>query len=127
VLGTFIANLVGHGSEVLSVAFDSSNLLASGAKENVIRLWNSTNFTEGFSVRTLIGHESWVMSVAFGQDGILASGSTDSTVKIWDTTAGYAVQTIQPSLGFPLCLAFDGVGEVLASGVYNGLELWKKT
>ena len=75
-----LRTLNGHGSSVLSVAFDSNNILASGSSDRTIKLWNKNT---GHLLRTLIGHGSSVSSVAFDNNDILASGSLDWTIKLW--------------------------------------------
>ncbi len=48
-------------SWVLSVSFDSNDILASGSGDSTIKLWNKNT---GGLLRTLSGHGSWVRSVA---------------------------------------------------------------
>ena len=74
-----LRTLSGHGSSVLSVAFDSNDILASGSSDSTIKLWNKNT---GGLLRTL-SHGSYVRSVAFDSNDILASGSSDSTIKLW--------------------------------------------
>ena len=51
---TKIATLTGHSWWVNSVAFTSSgNILASGSRDNTIKLWNVESKTE---IATLTGH-----------------------------------------------------------------------
>ena len=73
--------LNGHGSYVLSVAFDSNNILASGSYDSTIKLWNKNT---GDLLRTLSGHGSWVESVAFDSNNIVAIGTWDRFFKIRD-------------------------------------------
>ena len=71
--------LYGHRNSVSSVAFDTSNMLASGSYDTTIKLWNKSN---GALLRTLTGHASSVWSVAFDTTNILASGSYDKSIKL---------------------------------------------
>ena len=76
--GQEIDLLIGHTASVRSVAFSpDGRTLASGSKDNTIRLWDMQTRTLR---KTLIGHTGAVSSVAFSADGkVLASGSSDST------------------------------------------------
>jgi len=57
---------------VVSVQFDSKEILVSGSEDRTIKLWNKNT---GDLLRTLSGHGSWALSVAFNSYDILASGS----------------------------------------------------
>ncbi|MCK6460394.1 MAG: hypothetical protein L6Q95_10930, partial [Planctomycetes bacterium] len=59
------------------------SLLASGANDNTIRLWDLERGVERFELR---GHENYVYCLAFSPDGrTLASASGDNTVRLWTT------------------------------------------
>ena len=64
----------GHTQSVNAVAFSPDNRwLASGAKDNVIKIWDLAN---GNVLRTLHGHSSNLNALAVSDDGqMLASGS----------------------------------------------------
>jgi WD40 repeat protein len=73
-----------HASLVYGVAFSPDGTrLATGCRDNTIRLWDLATLTE---VAELRGHSGYVHAVAFSPDGTrLVSGSGDRTVRIWDT------------------------------------------
>jgi len=77
-----LATLEGHAKAVYSVAFSpDGKLLASGAADETIRLWDTASQKE---LAVLEGHTDPVFSVAFSPDGkLLASGSDDKTIRLW--------------------------------------------
>lgn len=79
-----VARLSGHTDELFAVAWSPDGTrLASGGRDQVIRLWDTTSWEE---VAQLHGHTSYVWSLLFSPDGSqLASASGDYTVRIWDT------------------------------------------
>jgi WD40 repeat protein len=122
----FITFLHGHTDSVQSVAWSpKGKILASGSKDNGIRLWDVV--TRHSLGPPLTGHAGTVRSVAWSPDGkTLASGSDDNTVILWDVT------THQP-IGSPLTghagtvwsIAWSPDGKTLASGSGdNSVRLW---
>lgn len=84
--------LSGHTEAVDSVAFhpDGNNMLASGSRDDTVRLWDVET---GIEMRSLTAHTSSVYTVAFSHDGTtLASGGLDRTVRLWDTDTGTELQ-----------------------------------
>src|SRR5262249_42731620 len=73
-----------HGAVVYGVAFSPDGTrLATGCKDNTIRLWDLTTYQQVCELR---GHTDYVHAVAFSPDGTrLVSGSGDFTVRLWDT------------------------------------------
>lgn len=67
----------------MSVVFNwNGTLLASGAGDYTIKLWNVQTKTE---IASMIGHTNYVRSIVFNKHGtILASGSHDNTIKLWN-------------------------------------------
>lgn len=73
--------------EVWSIAFSrDGKLLASGAYDGRIRLWNPTT---GEKKSILQGHTRQISTLAFSPDGtLLASNSVDGTIIVWDVEKG---------------------------------------
>jgi WD40 repeat protein len=109
--------LKGHSNNVNAVAFNpDGTLLASGASDNSVLLWNVQTLQRSGS--PLVGHLNQVTSIAFSPDGkILASGSTDNSIILWDVETGQPIgEPIQGNFGSLTSLRFNPVNGVLASG-----------
>ena len=121
--GTLHATLT-HDSPVNSIAFNpDGSLLASGSRDNVVRLWIPD--TETLQA-TLHGHTASVLSVAFSSDGsLLASGSADGTIRIWNPHTETLQATLHGHTTSVLSVAFSPDGSLLASGSADGtVRLW---
>ena len=81
--GELSHTLEGHTHLVLSVAWNSQGLLASGSFDNTIKIWDSNDSNTWKCIQTLEGHTNYVYSVAWNTQGRLASGSDDRRIKIW--------------------------------------------
>ena len=77
--------LTGHGSTVHALAVLPDGLLASGSRDNSIKLWD---LDTGSCAATLVSHSDSVFALAVLPDGRLASGSRDNTIRLWDPTSG---------------------------------------
>ena len=122
--GQEIDLLTGHTASVRSVAFSpDGRTLASGSKDDTIRLWDMQTRTLR---KTLIGHTGAVSNVAFSADGkILASGSSDSTICLWSMETGTRLKTLTGHTGTVLSVGFSADGKTLASASTDStLRLW---
>lgn len=84
--------LSGHSDIVLSLAVNSSGrMLASGAKDNSVRLWAPQNTELRWGcVATCEGHAESVGAVVFEREDVsrfLFTGSQDRTIKVWDLSS----------------------------------------
>jgi WD40 repeat protein len=134
----------GHTKSANALAFSPDNRwLASGGKDNVIKIWDLAN---GNVLRTLYGHTSNVNSLAVSPDGtLLASGSgdinderdlgtftqggviggaADNTVRIWSVQTGRQLQVLR---GHELpvgAVTFSNDGHSLTSVGGDAVKVW---
>ena len=113
-----------YQKQILALAFSPYGaMLASGGKDNIVRLWNNASDSEPIVLQK---HTGWTNVLAFSPDGkILASGSTDKTVQLWDTTTGAPIATLTGHLNGINALGFSPDGTTLASGSTDGtIRFW---
>ena len=134
----------GHTRSTNAVAFSPDNRwLASGGKDNVIKIWDLAN---GNVLRTLYGHTSNVNALAVSPDGkIIASGSgdinderdlgiftqggvvggsEDNTVRIWSVQTGQQLQVCRGHELPVAAVAFSNDGHSLTSVGGDAIKVW---
>ena len=134
----------GHTRSANAVAFSPDNRwLASGGKDNVIKIWDLAN---GNVLRTLYGHTSNVNALAVSPDGkLLASGSgdindkrdlgtftqggvvggaEDNTVRLWSIQTGLQLQVLRGHQLPVGALAFSNDGHSLTSVSGDAVKVW---
>ena len=134
----------GHTRSVNAVVFSPDNRwLASGGKDNVIKIWD---LATGNILRTLYGHTSNVDALAVTPDGkLLASGSgdisdkrdiaafakggvvggtEDNTVRIWNVQTGRQMQILRGHKLPVAALAFSNDGRSLTSVSGDAVKVW---
>ncbi|KAF8982566.1 WD40-repeat-containing domain protein [Cyathus striatus] len=92
-------------------------MLASGAWDKTIRIWNS---------RTFEGYTDWIASVAFSPDGkMLVSASWDYAIRIWDIETGKTIAGPIKCHIWIKSVVFSSDGKRIASGLGNGtVRIW---
>ncbi len=134
----------GHTRSANAVAFGPDNRwLASGGKDNVIKIWD---LTTGNILRTLYGHSSNVNALAVSPDGkLLASGSgnvndkrdlwtftqggvvggaDDTSVRIWNIQTGQQLQVLRGHALPVGAVAFSNDGQSLTSVGGDSIKVW---
>ena len=74
-------------SDSSSSGLQASSLVATGAKDQTIRVWDHrAKKSQSFLFR---GHSDTILTLRWAESGrVLLSGSKDKTFRIWDTRAG---------------------------------------
>ena len=124
--GGWRGEVSGHTGNVFSLAFKpNSYLLASGGKDDTIRIWDVGNNNRR-RVRTLRGHTKDVYSVAWSPDGrTLASASGDGTVRLWNPNNGINFAVLRGHTNWVFSVAWSPDGRILASASYDyTVRLW---
>ena len=89
--------LKGHLHKINGISYNKTgNLLASGAWDNTVRIWDMNTFTVK---HVLIGHEDNVWGAKFSPDDkFLISGSMDASMIIWEVETGKLIKriTVEP-------------------------------
>ncbi|NKE56165.1 TIR domain-containing protein [Lentzea sp. PSKA42] len=119
------AVLTGHSSDVMTLRFaPAGGLLASGSRDDTVRLWNTANLGQ---YGVLTGASQIVSSLAFAPDGVaLAFGDGNGVVHLWDVSDPIRPRTAQPLLGHVETihgLSFSADSRTLASAGEN-VRLW---
>ncbi|KAI9726278.1 MAG: protein with putative role during mitosis [Chrysothrix sp. TS-e1954] len=109
----------------------SSEFLATGARDKLIKIWDS----RGTLIKTLVGHDNWVRDLVWHPGGrYLLSVADDKTLRCWDLTQeGKCVRVLGEAHGhFVSCVrwapgiykdagqAGQSNGATVTNGVTNG-------
>jgi len=124
--GLVVNSLREHTGTVTALAISRDNsILASGARDNSIRLWDIPTARE---LRVLKGPSSTVLSLAFSPDRtLLASGNQDKSLDLWDVATGRRLISLKGHTAPVTQLRFLMDGRVLLSLGKNGEVLWWNT
>lgn len=100
---------------ILSVAFSSTGLMATGTFNGDIRIWSIAN-NEYHYLRTLVGHSDWTWKVEFSPDGrFLVSCSEDQSVRVWEPNTGTCLHIIREHESWVRSVAFSPTGSSFAT------------
>ncbi|MFM6225922.1 MAG: AAA-like domain-containing protein [Dolichospermum sp.] len=107
---------------VLSMVFSpDAKLLATGMRNNTIRLWD----LKGNLITEFKGHKGGVNSVSFSPNGqFIVSGSDDNTIRFWDLK-GNLIKEFKGHQQSVKSVIFSPNGQLIASGANdNTVRLW---
>ena len=79
------AELKGHRDEVQVLRMLPNYLLASGSKDNTIKIWN---YEKAELIHSLQGHTENILCIELLPDNEIATGSSDNTVRVWNYQTG---------------------------------------
>lgn len=100
------------GGVTTVVFLPDGETLASGSRDDTIRLWN---LKTGKHKATLTGHSGGVHSIAFTPDGkMLASGGWKKNF-LWNAKTGERLATLAEEAYSPTTVVFSPSGKTLAS------------
>jgi WD40 repeat protein len=84
--------LTGHTSWVYGLKMISSTVLASGACDNTIKLWN---IMTGSLIQTLTGHTDYIINgIDLFDTNTIISAGRDRTLRLWSSTTGISLQNM---------------------------------
>lgn len=115
--------IIQEGVEEIVFSPDSK-FIASSHDDNIVRLWNTTNRTQRFSLK---GHSELINTIAFSSDSnTIASGSADNSIMIWDVDSGHHLATLSGHKNNIKTLAFSPTETtLLVSGSADGtVRFW---
>jgi molecular chaperone DnaK (HSP70) len=119
-------HILKHAGTVTSVGFSpDGRLLATGSKDDTIKLWNPE---DGRELRSFATPDNNIYSLAFSPAGrLLATGGEDGFIRFWNPEDGRELRSLATSGGAVYSLAFSPDGRLLASGNYsdNAVKLWE--
>lgn len=95
----------------------NSAWIASGGRDDTIRLWDVADGISDAALYTFSGHTDRITGLAFNPDlTLLASASADRSVRLWDTNSGELIRTITHHQDIVTGVAFSPDGRWLVSG-----------
>jgi WD40 repeat protein len=122
--GDFVASLIGHNRDVLTLRFSrDGSLLATAGVDTVVRLWDVATRS---LVGTFRGHNDFISAVVFSPDGaLLATAGRDRTVRLWDVATRTQLAVLNGHTDWITSLSVNRDGTLLASGCHDTtIRLW---
>ena len=111
----------GHAGYVWTLARLGNDLLASGGRDAVIRLWHD----EGEAAGALHGHHQSVLGLAALPQGQLASVSRDRCLRLWDVPSRRCTRVVAAHGASALTVAALPHGTLATGGADALVKLWR--
>jgi predicted 2-oxoglutarate/Fe(II)-dependent dioxygenase YbiX len=111
----------GHAGYVWTLARLGDELLASGGRDAVIRLWRH----DGQAVGQLHGHQQSVLGLAALPQGQLASVSRDRSLRLWDVPSRRCTRVIDAHVASVLTVTALPDGGIATGGADAAVKLWR--
>lgn len=93
--GQTLGTIPNPAGRIHAMVYTAPHILATGASDNSIQLWDVTS---GREERRLGGHHGSVTALAFEpRSGLLVSGSYDTTVRVWQLGGEGAQTALKPT------------------------------
>ncbi|MEU8112727.1 AAA family ATPase [Micromonospora sp. NPDC048947] len=114
--------LQAHSKQIEAMTFNpSGQLLATGSRDETVRIWDLHDPASPRLVATLDGFTGYVYGVAFSPDGrLLAAASADKTIRMWDISNLSAIASVgNPAITldhYAYFATFSPDGRTLAAG-----------
>lgn len=128
-----VSTLLSHAGEVCGLQWNpEGDVLASGANDNTVRLWNASSMstvTEA-PMHTLTQHTAAVKALAWNprQRNLLATGggTADRTIRFWSAASGACLNTVDTESQVCSLLWAKNSSELISSHGFsrNQLTVW---
>jgi len=119
--GELETTYTGHSGPLMTVAFLSDGMVASGGREKEIHIWK---VDEGKKIREIRGFDGEILALRKTKDSLF-SGSGDRLVREHNFTDGKLVRKFEGQNDAIFALAVHAESGRLASGTYDGMvKIW---
>ena len=124
--GAHVATLEGHTACVRALQQLPEGWLASGSSDHTVRLWDTSSFT----CTAVLKHDSTANAFAsvpghYMGGGRTAIGCDDHKIYLWDVGSGTREGFLEGHTASVQCLAYLDYHDVLASGGYDAIRVWR--